>query len=175
MSIARLTLALLASVVLAACTSPLRTTIELTRADLQARLERDFPIEERLLIAALRLEDPEIKLDEGADRIGIELTAAVSFGRRAYPGRVGVDGALHYEPDRGEFFLLEPELQRFDVPDLEPSAAKLLRDVTAGALVALLPTIPLYRLDTTPERATKLFIKSVDVRAGRVRIEMGLL
>ena len=88
---------------------------------------------------------------------------------------MGVDGSLRYDPERGEFFLLDPVVRRFDVPDLPPAYAGAVREVAAAALAAILPAIPLYRLDSTPERAAKLFIKSIDVGNGRVRVAMGLL
>ena len=81
---------------LSGCASPFRTVIVLSQSDLQENAERSFPIEERVLIAKLRLEEPRVLLDDGADRIGFELTARVSLGPLTYLGHVGVDGKLRY-------------------------------------------------------------------------------
>ena len=160
---------------LSACAAPFRTVIVLTQSEIQEKAEKKFPVEERALIAKVRLEDPKVLLEEGSDRLGLELTARVILGPIEYPGRIGVDGRLHYDPKRGEFFLVDATVTRVNIPALEETYADQVREAASVALKGVLPNVPIYSLDSPREKSAKMFIQSVRVKNGKVMVEMGLM
>ena len=154
-----------------ACSAPLRSTIELTRDELQARLEEKFPIEERVFVIKLVLENPAALLDETSDRIGVECDVAVRLGLIQYPGKLGVVGRLEYDRVESTVFLVDPEVITLRVPDLPEEHETRVREAVSRALRTRIARIPVHRFDGVDERA---LVQNVDVKNGRVFVEIGL-
>jgi hypothetical protein len=162
---------LLVVLVLTACSAPFRTTVTLTKDELERRLSARFPIEKRALIAAVQLDHPRVLFERGTDRIGFELDATASVLDETRAGKASVLGRLRYDPASGQFFLIEPELVSFEIPDLPEEHREPIRQAASLVLEATLPAIPVHQIDDASKRA---FIKSVKVQDQTVRVELGI-
>jgi len=155
-----------------ACAAPFRTTIELSEAELQSRLDQRFPIEKSAIVAKVALDHPHVLLDATSDRIGIECEAhAIAVLAGEHHGKVGVSGRLEYDRETSTVYLVDPEIVRAEFPDLPQEHLPMIRDAASIALKTNLARIPLHHLDGVPERA---LVQSVDVKEGRVIVELGL-
>ena len=164
-------LSLLAFLLVTACSAPFRTTIVLTENDLQQKVAERFPLEKRVSIAKLALENPRVRLVEDDDRLAVDLDAAVRVGPFSYPGRVGVIGDLAFDADAKVLYLENAEVTTIDIRDLPVEYEDDVRDVATALLRTHLEATPVHRLKEGKE---KMFVKSIDVDDGRLLVEVGL-
>lgn len=153
------------------CSAPLRTTVVLTQADLQAKVDKKFPVEKDVVVAKLVLEAPAIHLTEGSDRVALELDAGIRVGFVKYTGRLGVLGDLEYDEDSSALFLRNAEVTKLDVPDLPAKYHDEVRAAATGLVRAQLEVTPVHRLKKPHE---KMFVKSVTIRDQKAIVEVGL-
>lgn len=165
-------LAFILLIAASACSAPFRATIELSEAELQSRLDQRFPIEKSAVVAKVALDHPRVVLDAASDRIGIECEAhAIAVFAGEHHGKVAVNGRLEYDRETSTVYLVDPEIVRMEFPDLPQEHLPMIRDAASIALKTKLARIPLHQLDGVPERA---LVQSVDVKEGRVIVELGL-
>lgn len=152
-------------------------TKELTAGELQTQLAGQFPRQEQTPFMTVTLSDPRIILKDKSDRIGMELTVSTtSLGNISGKARGLMDGKLHYVPKTGEFFLLDPEMQRLHVAGVPEQYQSDIRILVEGIAKETLSQIPIYTLkaDDPNQSLAKSFLKSVTVRNGRLVLEVGL-
>lgn len=157
-----------------ACSAPFRTVITLKRQDLQRRIEPKFPVQQDAGVGRVVLYDPVVLLHPGEDRVGLNLSVRVEVLGLEHTGRAEVKGELQYQSPDGQIYLVRPEITALRVDGLP---ADLLSPITSTATSLLreqLPKIPVHRLKSAKEQAAKPFVKSVRVRDGAVRVELGL-
>lgn len=154
-----------------ACSAPLRLQLELSRDDLQKQLAPSFPIAQDLMVASVELAEPAVLLAEGSDRIGVRFVAAVRVALVEVRGAVAVEGGLRFAPNEGTFYLRDPAIVEISVPGLSEQQATSVRAIINDALLPMLPEVPLYTLE---EGATKMLLRSVIVRDGKVVVELGV-
>ena len=151
-------------------------SLELTGEGLQKLIEGRFPIRRGDQVT-LVLKDPSVRLEEGSDRIGIELTVSVGFTREAaLDSRWLVDGELHYDRERAEFFLYHPDVRSLESGKEPDSSGPLRRSIAKAVLARTFSKLPIYRLKETAagHSLARLLLKSVRVRDGKLLIELGL-
>ncbi len=135
---------------LAGCASVIGPrVITLTEADLARQIERQFPLERKLLGELnIRVEAPRIKLLPESNRIGTELDFTGSLNRtaRSSRGQIVLDYALRYDEPGQSIRLTQVRVTRlqFDTLRDQPKAAV----DKFGSLLAeqLLQDLPIYRL-----------------------------
>ncbi len=163
--------AALALFLLVGCSAPLRATIVLTQPELQAKIDKKFPIEKRVLVAKLVLENPAIQLVEGTDKVGIDMDAGVRMGVLKYTGRVSVLGDLEFDGEQKALFLKNAEVTKIDIPELPEKYEGDVREAATGIVRAQLEVTPVHRLKSASEQ---MFVKSVVVRDQTAIVEVGL-
>lgn len=173
MRIALITLPLALSL-LVGCPAPLQTRFTFTKPELQQKIKKAFPLEKQILIAKLSLNDPEVLLNPSSDRIGLGMTASANIGPLAFPGRIDLDGKLRYDGPSGAFFLDEPTVTKMDFENLPKDQEPTIREAATAILRATLPSVPLYKLETKTEKTAKLLIRKVQVKEGKLLVDMGL-
>ena len=159
----------------------------LTREDIQQALDPRFPVVEETRFLDLHLREPRVSLEEGTDRIGLEIDVLVAvhpvdlpLGRRfdgaEIRGGIGTTGALRYEASEGAFYLAEPRIETLTVEGLADEHVERVRGLAERALGALLAVRPVYRFreDELGERATRVVLRSAVVRNGGLHVELGL-
>ena len=152
--------------------------IRVPAATIQNLLKQKFPVQMEQYLLTLTLCDPVVRLNESANKIGIELTL-----RLTVPGNIIssewrglVEGRLDYDRDKGEFYLLEPALQLVDVGGLLAGYQNLVLSMAGILLNQLFSITPIYKLDQENFRhlLAKLLLKSVTVHKDQILIELGL-
>jgi hypothetical protein len=103
-------------------------SFELTRDDIQKRLDAKFPIEKEKLFVKVVLADPRVLLEPGKDSIGIDLEVTVDApALEPRSGRLAARGRLSYDAEKQAFFLREPSIERIDLGSLKPEHADRAR------------------------------------------------
>lgn len=146
--------------------------VELSRGEIQAKIAPRFPLVEGNRLAKVELTNPRVLFESGSDRLGFELDAAAGLLGQSYAGSAAVMGRLRYED--GTFYFTEPELVRLSLPELAVEHQDTARRVINTAAAAMLPQIPLHTLQGSKERLAKMFIKRVEVRDEKIRVELGI-
>jgi len=170
-----LTLAVLVIVANKALTTFCRIRVPATT--IQSLIEQKFPIQMEQYWLTLALCNPLVKLNETANKIGIELTL-----RLTVPGNISgewrglVEGRLDYNREKGEFYLLEPALKLADIEGFFAQYHNLILSMAGTLLTGLFAATPVYKLDQEDFRhvLTKLLLKSVTVHKDRILIELSL-
>lgn len=156
---------------LAGCSAPFRTVVTLSEEGIERRVAALFPIRKTAIVATIELNHPRVLFEEGSDRIGIELDAIATMLEEVCAGKAAVLGRLRYQSETGEFFLVDPEVVRLDIPDLPEEQREPMRIAASTVVAAALPSIPVHRLSDPSQKA---FIKSVQVKDRRVLVELGI-
>ena len=168
-------LALLCGVLLHCSVTREGVVIDLTADEIQAKLDKAFPITQRyLLVFELTLADPEVQLTEGSDRIGFGLSAStnVRVDGKDVMGRAIMSTALEYNAEKGALFLADPRVEGLKMPVLPEEYED---DVLVAANLAAgkyLKQYEVYKLKEADfkQRMAKAFLKDVVVRDGVVKL-----
>lgn len=148
-------------------------TIDLSQEEIQAQLAPRFPAQKCLLQAlCFELRDPQVRLDEGADRIGFSAQFVATLGKRRMPGVVTFTGKPRYVQDAGSFYLDDVQVSEFQMTGNAPDFDEVVRVRGPKVMEALLRNVPLYTLsgNSTHGQLAKLALRSVQVVGGRLRI-----
>lgn len=159
-----------------ACASVFQREVRITADELQAKVEKAFPVKKRQTFVTMRFSEPQIQLSDG-DRIGLTLTVDVDIpGGGTLHGRMGADGALAYRPDRGEIVIVDAQLTELQVDELSSTHSKALHGVARRVAQQYFAEIPVVRLNQGDfkQSLTRLVLKSVTVREGEVVATVGL-
>lgn len=156
-----------------------RFEIVLDQAELQASIEKQFPREKQyLLLFNVTLKEPKVELLAESDRIQMELQVGlrVKGWEPEYLGFGVISGKLRYDPERGEFFLSEPEVERFMLPSVPEKFTAKANDVVSLALREWCERFPVYRLKEgkTNHDLAKLVLKGMAVRKGKLFLTLGV-
>ena len=168
---------LLAGVSVSGCSSGLlRKELVFTRADLQTKVEKGFPVEKKKRLVKVGLSNPAIVLDAGSERIGMRLDVAASLpGMGTVNGVVEADGHLVYRSDAGEIAITDTQLRRLEIADVPAAYRKTVKAIVATLTAKYLSDVTVYTLNPEEfkESLAKLLLRSVAVEDGRVIVEVG--
>jgi hypothetical protein len=146
--------------------------VTLSQAQLQSAVERQFPLQRRLLeVIDVTIARPVLRLLPERNRIGtdLDLSATERLSGRVVRGSLALDYALRYEPSDASVRLSQVRVQdaKLDMGSgpLSPSGARL------AALLAerLLDDVALYRAD--PERLQQL--QRLGITAAEIAVTPG--
>jgi hypothetical protein len=142
----------------------------LGREAIQAQLAAQFPVEKSAALWAVRIEDPVLRLDGKANRIGLELTVTAAglapdgkgVGMRSITGRAGVEGRIEYRAKEGAFYLMEPTITRLSFSEVPIEVEVPLRMAAEAMLKVVLRERPIYVLDAKRSEKEALIKSHVD-------------
>jgi len=162
---------------LACSSSPFRKRMVFTRDDLQKKIAPKFPLKQKGTLFSVTFSEPVVMLKKGADRLGLQLNLKVAppLGKK-YKGRAEIDGQIEYRPDKGEFFVVNPQVRRLHIDNVPQKYQEPIRDLANQAAVRFLADVPVYKLDQKnfKQSLAKLVLKSVLVEDGELVVEVGL-
>ncbi|TDP59052.1 DUF1439 domain-containing protein [Roseateles toxinivorans] len=123
-------------------------TLTLSEAELNERLQRQLPIERRMLeLLEIRLSEPRLQLLPQSNRIALTLAVASRerLSGRAYQGRITIDFALRYDELRQAIRLEQVRVTDFLIDDLPPR--QQAQTTRLGSLITeqLLKDLAVYR------------------------------
>lgn len=166
----RALLFLAVALLIAGCQARLR--VALTAPEIERELSKSFPVQRELGgVLVVELSEPKVVLQPGSDRIGLKLNASAGLSMLRVPGSVTVSGKLRYRQEDQQFFLDEPEVMSVQLAGLPEAQQPALLDTINVALKAVLPTVPIHKLE---EGGSKMFLRAVRVEDGQVIAELGL-
>ena len=162
--------------VIALFSAPLGASpLEFSQADLQARVAPQFPIQRSMFGIAMSFTEPVVFLSENENRLGVEVTVTAAMSPVIKgKGRGMIDGTLIYKPDTGQFVLTEPRLRNLKVENIPPEQQARLRETIDWVARNALVEIVVYQLSDTDvrEKMAKRFIKSTEVKDGKLLVEL---
>jgi hypothetical protein len=157
-----------------------RFTFAVSEAQIQERLKARLPfIKTYFLIFRVTLDNPRVELVEGSNRVkgGLDVTLNVRLAQksRELGGSIDVSGVVKYVPERGEFFLVEPIVERLAVQGIPEKYAKKINEALTMALGEYYGEHPIYTLKATDAKhtAAKMLLKNVSVQNKKLIIILG--
>ncbi len=153
-----------------------KVTLKVSRAELQERLDKKFPISKRKSVFELKLSDPRLTLVEQADLLQLALSAeAFALGTPLGRSEVTVQGGVHYDKELKAFFLTDPHLTGLDVAHIPERYHDKLRKSVDIVVHEILPMIPIYKLDKSSFKhsLSRAFLRRAWVADHALYLEMG--
>lgn len=152
---------------------------EISQADIQSRIERQFPVERCVLVFCIELDEPFVKLTDNQTRIefGANALMEVAFSKDQYDGIAEFSGELRYVPDDSAFYLGESRLEYLEVDGVSEDHKRDLDQLAAMLVSEYLNTNPIYSFKDTAFDlvAPWLELKEVKVQDGVLRVRFGLV
>lgn len=152
-------------------------THELTEAEIQQRVDMQMPLRRKTIVADVLIQNPQVVLKEGSDRIGIRADIQATFlDGSVTNGSAFIDGKIRYVPESGEFFFVEPELKELDIENASARDQEMVRGIADVIIKKALTMFPVYELrdDDLKQKFAKSMLKSVTVRDRKLVLELGL-
>ena len=150
-------------------------TVELTEADLQAKIDRRLPIEKQKLLFTVLVSALKVELSEGSERIGMVADMEIKSPHLSSgKGRAWLDGTLRYESSEGSFYFQQTEVREVKFENIPAKYHGLLRELLQHAVQRRLAETPVYQLDEnkTKQQLAKALLKSVKVIGGKLVLEL---
>ncbi len=167
----------LCAVMLSAQAAEMNYIMELDQAQLQRKVERLFPVAHEDPLYSVALNEPEVVLREGADRIGLRLKVAAAVMQQLnVTGATRVEGRLRFAARTGEFFLDDATVEELSIDGVPDQYLGELRRLAEQVAREALNQHPVYVLGTLGE-SKKLMgseIKAIAVRDGKLVIELDM-
>jgi hypothetical protein len=158
-----------------------RYVLTFTEEQLHQKLAAKLPVTKTyFLIFQITLDNPRLALEEGSHRIntGLDVILNITVGNESKPlgGSVDVSGEVTYRPESGEFFLVNPVVERFSVQGIPERFTAKVNEALTLALNEFYKTHPIYTLSTldAKQAVAKMLLKDVAVRGKAVVVTLGL-
>ncbi|MBS1270091.1 MAG: hypothetical protein MAG794_01044 [Gammaproteobacteria bacterium] len=153
---------------------------EISQAEIQNRIDSQFPVENCVLVFCIELSEPFVLLRDQQTRIefGSNALMEIAFSNEQYDGSVGFSGEVSYKPGKRALYLERSRLEHLDfsgVSDKDKQNQNLNR--LAVLLVSeYLRANPIYSFHDTVFAliAPWLQLKEVYVRDGILRLRLAL-
>jgi hypothetical protein len=182
----RVALALLLAAVfaLAGCASRIGTALfgsefAFSTPELQQSLERRFPRDYEALggLATVRLMNPRLSIPPAGGRVRVDFDVGFGGprgGDDTPDGRIAVTSALRYDPATRGLHLLDPSLERVEIPVLGGVMNDTARSALNRWLVDYARDEPIHRFDDSLlERIGARRISGTRIEPERVVIQLG--
>ena len=155
-----------------------RHTIRLSAGEIQSELAHKFPLEKRELIFTARFSNPTVGIDSSSNRVSLQFSTTISsLGMRAVGGRTMAEGALRYDANSGDLYLVDPvvKVREFELTGLPVKYQGAASAFLEKGLFEFLKRAPIYRLKSRDSKLLALsrVLKSIRVDDGDLLIELG--
>lgn len=151
---------------------------EISQAEIQNRVESQFPVEKCVLVFCIELDKPVVQLNAGHNRVefGSNAMMEVAFSNEQYDGSLGFSGALAYKPEQRGFFLDDSRLEHLEVNGISEKHRDNVNELAALLVREYLRANPIYTFQGTPLESVApwLELKEVTMPNGSLRMRVGL-
>ncbi len=155
-----------------------RIEIQMTAEQIQSLLDKTFPYEKsHLSLVKTVLSNPEARLEDGSDRIGVIFDISVFVaGVETLKSRVYAETGIRYDAKSASIFLANPELKQFDLQGVSIETERIVRQIVGKSLPDILALQPIYRFDKTDTKAkiAATLLKKISVNDGLLTVVFGL-
>ena len=155
---------------------PFRKQLVFERDQLQQKVAAKFPLKKKKKLTLVTLSNPQVLLAAGSERLGIGMDVKVSTLGKKLKGHVEVDGDIRYNPDKGEFSVVDSRIRKLDIAGVAARKLGPIETVVKALAKRYMSDIPVYKLDQGDfkQNVAKLLLKSVTVEDGRIVVVVGL-
>jgi len=153
--------------------------ISVSRAEILERLNDKLPITKTFLyVFKLTLESPRLTLVAESERVnaGLDISLAIPFLNDPKPLRGSVDASagVHYSRTDGAIYLVNPEIDDFELEGLPEEFASRTKSVLAQGLANYFETRPIYVLsERQSHRAAKAMLQKISVSEDKLVLHLG--
>ncbi len=154
--------------------------IHLSEEQIREKLRARMPIRKGyLLIFEVILDNPRVALLDGNNRVsgGLDVVLNITIESEKLPlgGSLDVSGGVRYEPDKGQFFLTEPVIERLAVQGIPKLYVDKVNQVIAKELNDYYSNHPIYTLSASDVKqgAARLLLKRVEVKSKHLILTLG--
>jgi len=162
--------------------------IVLTNQQLQDQLDKRFPITKKhLRLFSVTYKDPQVILQDGSDKVTLSITAvlngiSVKVGERPAwkPDNLSstcrLVTTLRYEPSQFAFYLDDSTVEELRFEGIPKKFHSMMKKISLVAIQEILRKYPVYTLrgDTVKKKVSKMLLKDVVVRDGKLHITLSL-
>ncbi|MFA9462455.1 DUF1439 domain-containing protein [Thiohalorhabdus sp. Cl-TMA] len=155
--------------------------VRLTEPEIQKKLDEQLPLTKTyLVIIQVTLNNPEIDLVEGSDRVraglDVELNIAGYQGSKPLEGTVDVSSGILYRAEKGQFFLSDPVIENLKVQGIPEEYLKKAKKALTEALAEYYKDQPIYTLDPDDMRqaVARMVLKDVSVENKQLVLTLGI-
>lgn len=154
-------------------------TIEVPEAEVQKSVEAKFPVSKRqLLVFDLTLKDPEVNLRAGADRLQIRTRAELKVAGSSdlLKGYGTISSGVDFDSETGTFYLTDVQFDKIEIDGVPERLSSPLDEAANLAARDSLNRVAFYTMEEgeTKTALTKLVLKKVQVRDGKLLLRLGL-
>jgi hypothetical protein len=175
-TLARVTALALIALLAFACESR-EVIVTMTRDELQSRLASRFPIEKSAIVIDLLVKEPKLRLEDGSNRIGVEMVAEVSvLSKPSATGLIVASGVPRYDSDKKAFFLDQLKIESLELTGIKPEHEAKARALAEGLAHHALTRYPIYELKprNLKEVGASFVLRSVLIRDGKLQATLAL-
>jgi hypothetical protein len=158
--------------------SAFRKELKFTAAQLQEKVEKHFPLEQKNALVRVEFSDPLVILKKGDERLGLRAgVEVVPIVGRAYRGVLEADARVEYRPHKGEFYLVDTRLRELEIEEVPEKYRQVAQEMANQLLKKHLAELFVYRLHPGDFKKSlaRLVLRSVRVEEGELVLEIGLL
>ncbi len=152
-------------------------TVEISEAELQAKVSAMMPMEKTAFFVTVILSNPNVDLTNGNNEIGFFSHIEVKMlGKIKGSGKVKITGTLSYEAEKTAFFFHEPKIVRLEIKNTSEKVTLSVKKVVGIAARKILATRPIYTLsdDNLKHKLAKSVLKSIKVENEKLYIVLGV-
>jgi len=146
-------------------------TLEITEAEIQAKISAMMPLEKKQFFVTVRLSDPKVELIKGSDRIGLYLNVEAKLpGIAKGAGRGRVTGRIAYNVDQGAFYFKDAQIEHLEIDKLAPKYAETVKFLAQSVVSKSMSQYPVYQFKETDmkQRMAKATLESVEIKDQRL-------
>lgn len=151
--------------------------LEFNKAELQQYVKNYFPFSHLTPFSRVTYSKPTVVLDEKTNRIGLEVTVKAEIpGMMPITGRGQIDGDLEYRKETYQFYLHDPKITNVRFANTDYQLAGTIQQMVSTITQQSMPLIFVYELkdEDLREKMAKSVLKSVDVKRGKVYVDVEL-
>ena len=167
-------LVLLAATLFACSFSDGKFTLDFSARQIQDAIAPKFPAENcPLPLTCIKLQNPVVTLQDNSDRITLSLDTTVSILQQPVTGTAVVSAKPRYQPNTGEIFLDDSQIQSLNFPGLPPNVINLLTQYGSILAKQSLERTPIYNFKNAQSgKLASMSIADVKVVNGKLRVSI---
>lgn len=158
-----------------------RYDVVITQAQIDDALKAQFPVTKTyLLLFRITYSNPKVRLVPDSNRIEVTLDTdlGIKFGGqpKGFGGSAVVNTGVAYQREKHEFLLSEREIVKLTVQSIPQEYVDGVTQFASNTAREYLQQYPIYTLESGDMKssATRLLLKKVEVKSGRVHAILGL-
>ncbi len=153
--------------------------IRLSEEQIIQAVSKKLPFEKSyFVIFDVTLDNPRISLPEDSERVhaGLDVAVDIRLGDRRVVGSTDASAGIRYQPETGQFFLVEPNVEALALQGMLVAYSEKVDAAVAQALAVFFEKRPVYTLkdDDTRQKVAKYTLKKVIVVDGVLVVTLGL-